>query len=88
LQRGLRIAGRELLPQQISHVIGSEGSGGKGLLEGGGHSLCAVLPDQLEKFGDLTGESAISVGETAKEGFDRFLTAITDQQSDQAPLCL
>ena len=88
MQRGLRITGRELLPQEISHVIGSKGAGGKGLLEGSGHCLGAVLPDQLEKFGDLAGESAIGVGQTLKIRFDRFLTAVTDQQSDQAPLRL
>ena len=58
------------------------------LLEGGGHGLRAVLPDQLEKFSNLAGESAIGVGETAKVGFDRFLTAIADQQGDQPPLRL
>jgi len=78
LQRGLRIPWRELLPQQISHVIGSEGAGGKRLLQGGGHGFRAVLPDQLKKLGDLAGESAIGIGETAKVGFDRFLTAVTD----------
>ena len=88
LQRGLRIAGRELLPQEICHVIGSEGTGGKRLLQSCGHGLGTVLPDQLEKFGDLTGERAIGVGQTAKVGFDRFLTAVTDQQGDQAPLRL
>ena len=39
LQRGLRIARRELLAQEIGDVIGSEGAGGKGFLEGGGHLL-------------------------------------------------
>ena len=88
LQRGLRITGRELLPQDVRDVIGSKGAGGKGLLEGAGHGFGTVLPDQLEKFGDLAGESAIGVGQTAKIRFDRFLTAVTDQQSDQAPLRL
>jgi hypothetical protein len=42
----------------------------------------------MEKFCDLAGESAIGVGQTSKIRFDRFLTAVTDQQSDQAPLRL
>ena len=88
LQRGLRITGRELLPQDVRDVIGSKGAGGKGLLEGAGHCFGAVLPDQLEKFGDLAGESAIGVGQTSKIRLDSFLTAVTDQQSDQAALCL
>jgi hypothetical protein len=88
LQRGLRITGRELLPQEISDVIGSKGAGGKCLLQGSGHCFGAVLPDQLEKFADLAGESAIGVGHTSKIRFDSFLTAVTDQQSDQAPLRL
>ena len=36
----------------------------------------------------LARESAIGVGQTSKVGFDRFLTAVTDQQGDQAPLGL
>jgi hypothetical protein len=88
LQRGLRIAGRELLPQEVRDVIGSKGAGGKGLLEGAGHCFGAVLPDQMEKFGDLAGERAIGVGQTAKIRLDSFLTAVTDQQSDQSPLRL
>jgi hypothetical protein len=88
LQRGLRITGRELLPQEITNVIGSKGAGGECLLEGRGHGFGSVLPDQLEKFGDLAGERAIGVGQTAKIGFDCFLTAITDQQGNQAPLRL
>jgi hypothetical protein len=84
----LRITGRELLPKEISHVISSKGPGGKRFLEGAGHGFGAVLPDQLEQFGDLTGESAIGVDQTAKIRFDSFLTAVTDQQSDQAPLRL
>ena len=43
LQRGLRITGRELLPQEIGDVIGSKSAGGKGLLEGCGHCFGAVL---------------------------------------------
>ena len=39
LQRGLRIAGRELLPQDVRDVIGSKGAGGKGLLRGRGPRL-------------------------------------------------
>jgi hypothetical protein len=88
LQRGLRITGRELLPQDVRDVIGSEGAGGKRFLECAGHCFGAVLPDQLEKFGDLAGESAIGVGQTSKIRLDSFLTAVTDQQSDQAPLRL
>jgi len=42
----------------------------------------------MEKFCDLAGESAIGVGQTSKVSFDSFLAAVTDQQGDQAPLCL
>ena len=59
-----------MLPQEIGDVIGSEGTGGKRLLEGCGHGLGTVLADQLEKFGDLTGERTVGVGQTAKVGFD------------------
>ena len=88
LQRGLGIAGRELLPQEIGDVIGSEGTGDKRLLQGCGHGLGTVLPDQLEKFGDLAGNRAVRVRQTAKVSFDRFLTAVADQQSDQSSLRL
>jgi len=77
-----------LLPQEIGDVIGSEGTGGKRLLQGYGHGFGTVLPNQLEKFGDLAGERAVRIRQPAKVGFDRFVTAITDQQGDQAPLRL
>lgn len=50
LQRRLRIARRELLPQEIGNVIDSKGTGDKRLLEGSRHGFRAVLLDQLEKF--------------------------------------
>jgi len=47
-----------------------------------------ILPNQLEKFGDLAGEGAIGVGQAPQIGFDRFLRAITGEQGDQATLGL
>jgi hypothetical protein len=72
-----------LLPQEIGDVIGSEGTGGMCLLQGCGHRLRAILPGQLEKFGNLAGERAVRVRQTAKVGFDSVLTAVADQQGDQ-----
>jgi len=88
LQRRLRIPRRELLPQQIGHVIGSEGAGVKRLLKSSGHGFRAVLPNQLEKLGDLAGESAIGVSQASEVALNRFLWAITNEQGDQASLGL
>jgi hypothetical protein len=42
----------------------------------------------VEQFGNLTGESAIRVGQASKVGFDRFLSAVSDEQGNQAPLSI
>jgi len=88
LQWRLRITRRELLPQEIGHVIGSEGTGGQRLLEGSRHRRGTIQPNQLEKFGDLAGEGTIGVGQASQVGFDGFLRAVSSEQGDQAPLGL
>jgi len=88
LQWGLRITRRELLPQEIGHIVGSEGTSGQRLLQGSRHRRGTILPNQLEKFGDLAGEGAIGVGQASQVGFDGFLRAVTGEQRDQASLGL
>lgn len=79
LQGRLRISRCELLAQQIGHVIGSEGTGVERLLKGSGHRFGAVLPNQLEKFCDLAGESTIGVCQPPQIALDRFLCAVTGE---------
>jgi len=88
LQRRLRITRRELLPQKIGDVVGSEGTGSQRLLEGSRHRRGTIQPNQLEKFGDLAGEGAMGVGQASQVGFDGFLRAVSGEQGDQALLGL
>ena len=57
-------------------------------MKGSGHGFRTILPNQLQKFGDLAGESAIGVRQASQVALDRFLGAVTGKQSDQAPLGL
>jgi hypothetical protein len=88
LQRRLRIPRRELLAQQIGHVIGSEGAGIERLLKGSCYGFGAVLANQLENLSDLASESTIGVCQPPEIALDRFLCAVTGEQRDQAPLGL
>jgi len=88
LQRRLRITRRELLPQEIGHVIGPEGTGGQRLLKGSRHRWGTILLNQLEKFGDLAGEGAIGVSQASQVGFDGFRRAVSGEQRGQALLGL
>lgn len=55
-----------LLTQDIGDIIGSEGAGLSGFIDGAGHSFWAVLPDQFEQLGDLTGKRTVGIGQVAK----------------------
>src|SRR5450759_5336557 len=62
-----------LLPQNVGDIVGSEGACRGSFLNGAGHGLGSVLPDQFEQFGNLTGQCAVTVGHIAEIGFDESL---------------
>ena len=62
-QRRLNLAGRLLLAEDVSDVIGAESACGMGLGERIGYRRRAVFTDETEQFTDLAREGAIGVGE-------------------------
>lgn len=65
-ERGLRTAWRTLLAEDVGNVVCTESAGCRGFLNGSGHVLRAVLPDQFQEFRDLPGERTVRIRHVAE----------------------
>ena len=69
-RRRLFAAWALLLPQDIEDLIDSESADRMRLGDGADCSIRAVLPDQIELFGNLACQRAVGLGQTAELRFD------------------
>lgn len=63
---GLRPAWGTLLAEEVGNIVRTESAGCRGFLNGTGHILRAVLPDQFQEFGDLPGERTVRISHVAE----------------------
>lgn len=77
-----------LLAQDIGHIVSAESAGLSGFFNGAGNIFGAILPDQFQQLGDLTGKRAVRISHVAQISLHKNAGAHAIQGIEQALLCL
>jgi len=77
LQGRLWTPWRLLLTHDIGDVISTKGLRRRGLLNGSGDDVRAILANQFEQLRDLAGQRTVAVGHIAQIGFHQHTRAET-----------